>query len=131
MLVLNRFRTLHYLTRIPRLSRTMATAESIAQEISQQTALFNDLRKQQAEASVIDEVKKKLGELKRSLASLTGESSKDGGKKNKERILLKTPKVCCVQVRAVAHAQAYQDVFSRARATTAPARCTAASTSRA
>ena len=70
----------------------MATAESIAQEIAQQTALFNDLRKQQAEASAVDEVKKKLGELKRSLAALTGESSKDGGKK-KERILLKTPKV--------------------------------------
>ncbi|KIP04936.1 hypothetical protein PHLGIDRAFT_31128 [Phlebiopsis gigantea 11061_1 CR5-6] len=60
-------------------------------EIAQQTTLFNDLRKQQADASAVDEVKKKLGELKRALAALTGESSKDGGKK-KERILLKTPK---------------------------------------
>lgn len=66
------------------------TAESLNREIVQQTALFNDLRKQQADASAVEEVKKKLGELKRSLAQLSG--GKDSGKK-KDRLLLKTAKV--------------------------------------
>lgn len=75
----------------------MATVQSLNHEITQQSALLADLRKQQAEASIVEEAKKKLGELKKSLASLDGGSSKDGGKK-KERILLKTPKVCLVWI---------------------------------
>jgi histidyl-tRNA synthetase len=68
------------------------TAEELNQQIVQQSALLNDLRKQQAEPSVVDEVKKKLGDLKRALGQLTG-GAKDSSKK-KERMLLKTAKVC-------------------------------------
>ena len=75
----------------------MATAESLTAQIAEQSALLNDLRKQQAEASVMEEVKKKLGELKRTLGQISGGSSKEGGKK-KERILLKTPKVRCAKL---------------------------------
>jgi histidyl-tRNA synthetase len=73
----------------------MASIESISEQISNQTALFNQLRLQNAEASLIDEAKKKLGELKKSLALSKGSdasASKDGGKK-RERLLLKTAKV--------------------------------------
>ncbi|KAI0095190.1 histidyl-tRNA synthetase [Irpex rosettiformis] len=66
------------------------TVEDLSQEIAQQSALLNDLRKQQADASTVEEVKKKLGELKRTLGQLTG-GAKESGKK-KERILLKTAK---------------------------------------
>ncbi len=67
------------------------TAERLNQEITQQSALLNDLRKQQADSSAVEEVKKKLGDLKRALGQLKG-GVKEGGKK-KERILLKTAKV--------------------------------------
>jgi len=71
----------------------MASVGSINQEIAQQTALLNELRLNRADAAAVDEVKKKLGELKRSLASLnSGGGAKDAGKK-KERLLLKTAKV--------------------------------------
>ena len=71
----------------------MATAESLNQEIAQQTTLFNELRLQNAEPSAIEETKKKLGELKKSLGALT--KAAGGGKdaKKKERLLLKTAKV--------------------------------------
>ena len=72
----------------------MATVESLAAQIAEQSALLNDLRKQQAEGPEVEEVKKRLGELKRTLGQMSGGSSKEGGKK-KERILLKTPKVRC------------------------------------
>ena len=75
--------------------------------------------------------KKKLGELKRALALLAGESSKEGGKK-KERILLKTPKVCRAAAGLVMlrRTQAYQETLvRRVPVTMAPRRCTAASTS--
>jgi hypothetical protein len=77
----------------------MSSTESINQEIAQQTALFNELRLQKADSTAIDEAKKKLGDLKRSLALLGGNSasgsgSKDAGKK-RERLLLKTGKVSC------------------------------------
>jgi hypothetical protein len=68
----------------------MATAESLNQEIAQQTTLFNELRLQNAEPSAIEETKKKLGELKKSLGALTKAA---GGGKKKERMLLKTAKV--------------------------------------
>jgi histidyl-tRNA synthetase len=68
----------------------MATAESLNQEIAQQTTLFNELRLRNAEPSAIEETKKKLGELKKSLGALTKAA---GGGKKKERMLLKTAKV--------------------------------------
>jgi histidyl-tRNA synthetase len=72
----------------------MSSADSITQELTKQTALFNELRLQNVEPSVLDEAKKKLGELKKSLALLKGAGgSKDAGKK-RERLLLKTAKVC-------------------------------------
>lgn len=73
-------------------ARTMATVESLNQEIEQQSAQLVTLKKQQAEGPIVEEAKKKLGELKKSLALLQGGGSKDAGKK-KERLLLKTAKV--------------------------------------
>ncbi|KAJ7508424.1 hypothetical protein B0H11DRAFT_1792317 [Mycena galericulata] len=77
---------------------SMASIESISEQITNQTALFNQLRLQNAEPSVIEEAKKKLGELKKSLAlskgsdsSTAGAASKDAPKK-RERLLLKTAK---------------------------------------
>jgi hypothetical protein len=71
----------------------MSSTASLEQEIAQQTTLFNELRLKNAEASVQDEAKKKLGELKKSLAlSKGGGGSKDAGKK-RERLMLKTAKV--------------------------------------
>lgn len=72
--------------------------EQLEQEIAQQKALFNDLRSQHAAGSPeLEEAKKKLGELQKALAlsKSKGDASKDaaGGKK-KERLLLKTAKVC-------------------------------------
>ena len=71
----------------------MATVEALTSDVAQQSQVLNDLRKQQADPLVVEEAKKKLGELKKSLALLQGVAggSKDGGKK-KERLLLKTPK---------------------------------------
>ncbi|KAI0789570.1 hypothetical protein C8Q75DRAFT_733782 [Abortiporus biennis] len=69
-----------------------ATIESIQAEITQTSAKYNELRKQQGDATVLEEVRKKLGELKKSLATLNAASGlKDAGKK-KERMLLKTAK---------------------------------------
>ena len=79
------------------IARTMATVESLAKEIEQQSAHLVTLRKQQAEDATVEEAKKKLGELKKSLALLKGGSSKDAGKK-KERLLLKTAKVRVVVI---------------------------------
>ncbi|KAF8204251.1 hypothetical protein K438DRAFT_1932324 [Mycena galopus ATCC 62051] len=76
----------------------MASIESITDQIANQTALFTQLRLQNAESSLIEEAKKKLGELKKSLAlskgsdgSAAAAGSKDGAKK-RERLLLKTAK---------------------------------------
>ncbi|KAI9000683.1 histidyl-tRNA synthetase [Trametes punicea] len=69
--------------------------DTLASEIAAQSALLNDLRKQQADPALVEETKKKLGELKRNLALLQntgsgGSGAKEG--KKKERMLLKTPK---------------------------------------
>lgn len=74
------------------------TPEQLNQEIAAQSTLLTDLRKQQAEASIVEEAKKKLGDLKRALALLSGAGSSKEGAKKKERILLKTPKVRSVLV---------------------------------
>lgn len=81
----------------------MASLEALTADVAQQSQVLNDLRKQQADPQVVEEAKKKLGELKKSLALLRAGSagatgSKEGGGKKKERLLLKTPKVsfrCC------------------------------------
>lgn len=71
----------------------MATLESINDDIAIATTRLNELRLQSADVAVVEEAKKKLGELKKSLALLKGAGgSKDTGKK-KERLLLKTAKV--------------------------------------
>lgn len=71
------------------------STESLNQDIAQQKVLLSDLRKQLADAAVVEEAKRKLGDLQRSLAQLQLQNAggaKDGGKK-RERLLLKTPKV--------------------------------------
>jgi histidyl-tRNA synthetase len=77
----------------------MASIASISEQIANETALFNQLRLQNAEPSVLEEQKKKLGELKKSLALSKGPDpnaaaagSKSAAKK-RERLLLKTAKV--------------------------------------
>ncbi|EMD42286.1 hypothetical protein CERSUDRAFT_110813 [Gelatoporia subvermispora B] len=67
------------------------TQETLQAEIAAQNNLINDLRKQQADSALIEEHRKKVGELKRALAMLQGGGSKDAKKKG-ERLLLKTPK---------------------------------------
>ncbi|KAG1742647.1 uncharacterized protein EDB91DRAFT_1127251 [Suillus paluster] len=68
------------------------TADSLTAEIAQATIALNDLRLQNAEASSIDAAKKRLGELKKTMAAISNAGgSKDAGKK-KERLLLKTAK---------------------------------------
>lgn len=77
-------------------TRTMATetADSLNASITHATVALNDLRLQNADASSIDAAKKRLGELKKSMAAIASAGgSKDAGKK-KERLLLKTAKVC-------------------------------------
>ncbi|TCD62870.1 Cytoplasmic and mitochondrial histidine tRNA synthetase [Steccherinum ochraceum] len=70
----------------------MATPEALGEAIAQQSALLVDLRKQQADNAVIEEAKKKLGELKKAQGQLlSAGGSKESGKK-KERLLLKTAK---------------------------------------
>ncbi|EGN93674.1 hypothetical protein SERLA73DRAFT_115689, partial [Serpula lacrymans var. lacrymans S7.3] len=71
---------------------SMATVESLDSQITEQAALLLDLKTQNADASNIEEAKKKLGELKKNLASIKGAAgNKDAGKK-KGRLLLKTAK---------------------------------------
>ena len=69
------------------------TADSLTTEIAQATAALNDLRLQKADTSTMDAAKKRLGELRKSMAAIASAGgSKDAGKK-KERLLLKTAKV--------------------------------------
>jgi histidyl-tRNA synthetase len=70
------------------------TSDSLTAEITQATGTLNDLRLQNADAASIDAAKKRLGELKKAMAAINSAGgSKDAGKK-KERLLLKTAKVC-------------------------------------
>jgi histidyl-tRNA synthetase len=71
-----------------------SSTDVLQKEIDQQTLFFNDLRKQNAAPTLIDEAKKKLSDLKKSLALSKGTSSaKDAGGKKRERLMLKTAKV--------------------------------------
>jgi hypothetical protein len=78
---------------------SMSSSVSVHDEIAHQTALLNKLRLNHADPSAVDEVKKKLGELKKSLAlsSAAVATSKDAAKK-RERMLLKTAKVSTIIV---------------------------------
>lgn len=69
----------------------MATAETLAAEIEEQTKLFNKLRLENAEQAAMEDVRKRLGELKKALGQLNAQAGGSG--KKKERLLLKTPKV--------------------------------------
>lgn len=69
----------------------MATAESLSAEIEEQTKLFNKLRLENAEPAAMEDVRKRLGELKKALGQLNAQAGGSG--KKKERLLLKTPKV--------------------------------------
>lgn len=71
----------------------MATAESLSAEIEEQTKLFNKLRLENAEQAAMEDVRKRLGELKKALGQLNAQAGGSG--KKKERLLLKTPKVRC------------------------------------
>lgn len=79
----------------------MATAQSLAAEITHQTTLVNELRLSNTDPTALDAAKKRLGELKKTLAAIgkaeatagaAGSSESKDGKK-KERLLLKTAKV--------------------------------------
>lgn len=71
----------------------MASADSLSTEITQVTEHFNQLRLSNAPKTELDEAKKKLGELKKSLALLKSAEGGGDGAKKKERLLLKTGKV--------------------------------------
>lgn len=68
----------------------VASEDTLKAELAQQTELFNKLRLANSDPVTLEESRKRLGEIKRELASL-----KPGGKdgKKKERLRLKTPKV--------------------------------------
>ena len=68
----------------------VASVDTLNAELAQQTELFNKLRIANSDPATLEDSRKRLGEIKRELASL-----KPGGKdaKRKERLLLKTPKV--------------------------------------
>lgn len=83
-------------TRFSRRAMATTTAESLTADIQAKNSLIQELRKQQADSPALEQARKELGELKKSLALLQGAGSakdaKDAGKK-RERLLLKTPKV--------------------------------------
>lgn len=68
----------------------VTSVDALNAELAQQTELFNKLRIANSDPATLEESRKRLGEIKRELASL-----KPGGKdaKKKGRLLLKTPKV--------------------------------------
>lgn len=70
----------------------MATKDSLEAQIAEASARFSELRKQNAEPALVEEAKTKLGQLKQSFALLYGGGK--GADKKKERLLLKTAKVC-------------------------------------
>jgi len=70
---------------------SISAAQSLQDEVAQQKTLLRDLQNQKADAALLEEAKKKLGDLQRSFALL--QNAMGGGSKKKERLLLKTPKV--------------------------------------
>jgi len=111
-----------------------SSVDALNAELAQQTELFNKLRVENSDPVALEESRKRLGEIKKELASLKP-AGKDA-KKNK-RLLLKTPKV-----RPSVHPTSSQlaeptrsrpwpsrSLMRRARVTMAQARCSAATTS--
>src|SRR6266404_3079373 len=74
----------------PRFRAMSSTLDALSTELAQQTELFNRLRIDNSDPAALEESRKRLGEIKRELATLKP-SGKDA--KKKERLLLKTPKV--------------------------------------
>jgi histidyl-tRNA synthetase len=101
----------------------VASVDALNAELAQQTELFNKLRIDNSDPAALEESRKRLGELKRELASI-----KPGGKdsKKKERLLLKTPKV---RRPFLSSHRLCADHFRtrRARVIMAPEKCSAAS----
>ncbi|KAI0756449.1 histidyl-tRNA synthetase [Daedaleopsis nitida] len=64
--------------------------EALAEEVAAQSTLVNELRKQQADNATVEEAKKKLGELKKTLMMLQHAAAGGTKEKKKERMLLKT-----------------------------------------
>jgi len=105
------------------------TADSLTASIAHATVALNDLRLQNADASSIDAAKKRLGELKKSMAAIASAGgSKDAGKK-KERLLLKTAKVCPGMHDDHTPLKGYSSRLLRARGIMDRRRCSAENTS--
>jgi len=103
----------------------VASVDTLNAELAQQTELFNKLRIANSDPATLEESRKRLGEIKRELASL-----KPGGKdaKKKERLLLKTPKVRHPLISPML-LPLIIGVRPRARMIMAPERCSVATTS--
>ena len=72
----------------------MSDLETLNQAIASSTHNLQTLQTQKADAAAIAEERKKLGELKKQLAALTGAAGgSKAAAKNSARMLLKTPKV--------------------------------------
>lgn len=74
----------------------MATLQELDASIAEKSALFNQLkaRADPSEAAELEAVRVKLGELKKSRGALIQASGGGGKDKKRERLLLKTAKVC-------------------------------------
>jgi hypothetical protein len=76
--------------------------KTLQDEIARQTVILNDFRRSKTPdaAEAIEELKRKLSDMKRELALLkasdAGGQAKEAGGKKRERLLLKTGKVCSV-----------------------------------
>ncbi|KZT42597.1 histidyl-tRNA synthetase [Sistotremastrum suecicum HHB10207 ss-3] len=70
----------------------MADVASLNKEVQEQSNLLKSLRTSNADANLIDEAKKRLGDLKKALGAATGTKDPKEGTKKKDRLLLKTPK---------------------------------------
>ncbi|KAF9007955.1 histidine-tRNA ligase [Cyathus striatus] len=66
--------------------------QSLDSQINEQNELLNKLRLEGADKTLIDQARQHLGELKKSKALATANSSKDKDNKKKGRMLLKTAK---------------------------------------
>lgn len=83
----------------------MSDSASLSTAIAEQTARFNALRLQKdADPTELEDAKKKLGDLKKALgeinranAAASKASSSAADAKKRERMLLKTAKVCMIQ----------------------------------
>ena len=74
----------------------MATLQELDTAIADKSALFNQLkaRADPAEAAELEAARVTLGELKKSRGALLRAAGAGGKDKKKERLLLKTAKVC-------------------------------------